>query len=246
MEFRASAFGISHVGRVRSRNEDSILIDPEGQYALLADGMGGHKGGQEASGMTVEIVAAVLNEILEEGIPKNETLARAKIRAAFQSAATQVAHRGQEFPELENMGTTLVLWLLDKQKVYVSHVGDSRCYLYRRGDLFQLTMDHTLENEQVRIGLPREQAMALPMRSVLVRNIGLVPPSEPDTMAMPWQKGDVFLMCSDGLSNRLSQEQIRHRLSLGADSLPDCCKALVEQAWMQGGEDNISVVLLTL
>jgi PPM family protein phosphatase len=244
MNPKVSAFGISHVGRVRARNEDCILIDPEGQYAVLADGMGGHKGGQEASRMTVEIVSAIVNEILKEGFPANEALARAKLRAAFQSAATQVAHRGQEFPELDNMGTTLVLWLAVAKNIYIVHVGDSRCYLFRKGELFQLTMDHTLENEQVKLGLPREQAMTMPMRAVLSRNIGLMPPSEPDIAKMPWEADDVFLLCSDGLSNRLSHDQIRHRLQLGSENIPSCCKALVEQAWMQGGEDNISVVLL--
>lgn len=243
---RTTGFGLSHVGRVRQRNEDALFIDPQGRFALLADGMGGHRGGQEASRMAIDLVQVSLERAFEVGFPAEETGARVLLRTAFKEAARQVAERGRAVPELENMGTTLVSWTVSEGTVTVAHVGDSRAYLLRQGQLFQITMDHVLTNEQIRLGMEREQAERVPMGHVLVRNIGVVPPSEPDIVRFDARAGDRWLLCSDGLSNKLLHADILHLLNRYEHRPAEATKALVEEAWHRGGEDNITAVLLDM
>jgi len=241
---RAVGFGLSHVGRVRQRNEDSIHIDSTGRFALLADGMGGHLGGQEASRMCIALLTKTLEDAFESGFPTEEADVRALLRGAFRQAAIEVAERGAADAALAQMGTTLVAWVNGGDHVHVAHVGDSRCYLLRDDAFFQVTMDHVLEQEQIRMGLPREQAERLPLRHVLTRNIGVVPPSEPDILRSESRVGDLWLLCSDGLSNKLSHTDIGHVLGRFVRESPRAARELVEEAWHRGGEDNISVVLL--
>jgi len=241
---KATGFGLSHVGRVRQRNEDSIHVDAQGRFAILADGMGGHRGGQEASRMTIDLLKASLESLHDRGFPEGDGGARNALRVAFKTAALQVAERGRAFPELENMGTTLVVWTQSAGVVHVAHVGDSRAYLLQGGTLFQVTMDHVLGNEQIRLGLDREQADRIPLRHVLVRNIGVSPPSEPDIARFEALPGDVWILCSDGLSNKLLHSDILHLAQRFEGRWADATRALVEEAWHRGGEDNISVIVL--
>ena len=257
---KVTTFALSHVGKVRKRNEDSVLIDPDGQFALLADGMGGHRGGQEASRMTVQMMAAVMNETIEEvtdepefqplcndeELEKQDSFFRDKLSLAFRSSSAQVAHRGHEFPELENMGTTLVLWFHWNQHVYVAHVGDSRAYLLREGSLFQVTMDHVLFTDQIREGMMRDQALHLPLGHVLIRNIGVMPATSPDIVRFDVLPGDLWLLSSDGLFNKIPHKDICAVLVKSKLSLAERSKILVERAYMAGGEDNISVVLIEM
>ena len=240
---RISGFGISHVGKVRQRNEDCIYVDPAGQFALLADGMGGHRGGKEASHMTIEIVRDFLELRLANCPPDNATRSE-MIRHAFIEAATQVADRGNANLELSNMGTTLVVWVKFGNKIMVGYSGDSRAYLLRDEQLYLMTHDHCLSNEQIKHGVPRDVALSLPMGHVLVRNVGISPPSEPALFEMPLEPQDLWMLCSDGLSNKLGFAEIAALLHKEKNALPAACKILVEQAYARGGEDNISMVLL--
>jgi PPM family protein phosphatase len=241
---KASGFGLSHVGRVRERNEDSVYVDGEGRFALLTDGMGGHLGGQEASNMTIEHLKTSMENLHEKGFPKSDDDAREAIREAFRSAAIAVANRGQTFAELENLGTTLVLWTHAHGFVHVAHAGDSRAYLLKNGELFQATMDHLLCNEQVRLGMLKEQANRIPLRHVLVRNIGVSPASVPDIVRFDAHMDDVWMLCSDGLTNKLLHSDLQHLIQKHAGRWAEAARILVEEAWHRGGEDNISVILL--
>lgn len=246
MALKTTGFGLSHVGRVRQRNEDAMFVDPQGRFALLADGMGGHRGGQEASRMTIACLQKRLARTFEKGFPADDPATRAFFRASFKEAAKEVVERGRSDPELENMGTTLVCWTLFNGAVTVAHAGDSRAYLLREGNLFQVTMDHILSNEQIRMGVPRDQAEHMPMGHVLVRNIGVVPFSEPDIVQFDAQVGDAWLLCSDGLSNKLLHSDLAHILGHYENRPADAVHALVEEAWHRGGEDNITAVLLNV
>lgn len=238
-----SGFGISHVGRVRQRNEDCFYIDPAGRFAILADGMGGHLGGQEASTMTVEIVRQCLEMQTPKHLHKNSNRFEF-IRQAFIRAATQVASRGKAVPTLFNMGTTLVVWARFNSDIFIGYSGDSRAYLLRNEKLYLMTQDHNLSNEQIKNGVSREIALSLPMGHVLVRNVGMMPASEPTIFQIPLRSMDVWLLCSDGLSNKLSSSDICAAIQKEKHSLALACQGLVEEAYMRGGEDNISVVLL--
>lgn len=239
---RTSAFGLSHVGRVRSRNEDCIHIDPAGRFLLLADGMGGHRGGKEASALAISVTRQFLEYRLATAPSTNISL-RETLRDAFFEAATQVAKKGAEVPELDNMGTTLVMWARTDKTVYVGWAGDSRAYLMRDGQLALMSFDHCLTNEQIKFGMDRDVALNLPMGHVLTRNVGISPPSQPAIFSMPLEKNDLWLICSDGLSNKLEMGEMASILKQEAGSLPNACKELVEQAFARGGEDNISVIL---
>lgn len=199
--------------------------------------------------MAVALVKASLEGAATAGGPGglggDEARMRKLLRESFQSASHAVAERGKAEPELDNMGTTLVAWVFNEGVVTVAHVGDSRCYLLREGSLHQLTMDHVLGNEHVRAGFPRSQADRMPMRHVLVRNVGVVPPSEPDVLRADASEGDTWLLCSDGLSNKLAHSDIEHLLLARRDPA-EAARHLVEEAWHRGGEDNISVVVMEI
>ena len=240
---RISGFGISHVGKVRARNEDCMYIDPAGQFAVLADGMGGHRGGKEASHMTVQIVKEFL-ELRLANCPPDEQARCEMLRHAFLEAATQVADRGNALLELSNMGTTLVVWVKFGNKVLVGYSGDSRAYLVRNEQLYLMTHDHCLANEQIKHGVPRDVALSLPMGHVLVRNVGISPPSEPSIFEAALEADDLWMLCSDGLSNKLGFAEMFALLHKEKNALPAACNMLVEQAYARGGEDNITVVLL--
>lgn len=245
-----TAFGLSHVGRVRARNEDGMYLDAHGRFALLADGMGGHKGGQQASQMCLEEMRVRLEHLhapqAETGEPLSldEEELQSTLRRFIKETSLAVARRGAKDPNLHQMGTTLVVWTLVDNQVWLAHAGDSRAYLVRNKQIFQLTVDHCLENEQIRLGMPRDQAEKSPMRHVLLRNVGLYPPSEPSVASLPRVSGDLWLLCSDGLSNKVGMAQLLETVLQKKTFLPHLCQSLVEQAYANGGEDNISVIAI--
>lgn len=240
------AFGLSHVGKVRSRNEDAIYIDPAGRFALVADGMGGHRGGRQASQMAAEGIRRSFDVMVTTLTECPDDLLCRNVANAIKEVSFHVAARGQADPDLKDMGTTVVVWALFGERVLLAHAGDSRAYLLRAGELYQMTADHSLENEQLRAGVPYAQINRTHMRHMLFRNVGLSPPSEPSVSLVTSKAKDLWLLCSDGLSNKLSAEGLRTTTQQSGRDLPDLCKKLVEQAYEAGGEDNISVIALAL
>jgi protein phosphatase len=241
----AAGFALSHVGAVRKRNEDSVYVSESGIYALLADGMGGHRGGQEASRMAIRIMKNHFETWLKTGEADRQPVQHF-FKEKFVDTSSQIYAEGQRNAELIHMGATLVAWVLLGKEVVVAHSGDSRAYLFRNGMLFQMTPDHTMENEHILAGRLRADVEKMPIKHVLSRNVGMMPPSEPDVLRFPALAGDLWLLCSDGLSNKLSAKQIAGHLSAGRDNLPKIAKKMVEHAFHAGGEDNITVCLMLL
>lgn len=220
-------------GKVRRTNQDMPIVGD--RLAGVADGMGGHKGGETAS----ETAANAVIEAL-----RGETMSEDALREAIQNANTAVRLKSQTDAALEGMGTTLTALWLGENEICLGHCGDSRCYRYAGGKLEQISDDHSLVMEMVRAGvLTKEQAAVHPMRNVITRAVGTDEILEVDTKRMPRHKGDLWLCCSDGLSGMVSDEEIAEILSK-ASSDEAAADALVAAALEAGGHDNVTVVLL--
>jgi len=235
---RLSSFAGSDVGRMRSGNEDSYFC---GQTVFaVADGLGGHQGGEVASAAAVEPLARLDGREFTDPGEAAEALATA-IRDANQA----ILDRAAGDPALYGMGTTLTAAAVAGRHLQLAHVGDSRAYLLREGTLDQLTTDHTVVGELVRRGrLTPEQAAIHPERSILTRAVGLdprVPVDLPDPLEL--QPGDQVLLCSDGLTEAVNDAQIAELLSAAPDGQA-ACRALIDAANDAGGPDNITVVLV--
>jgi PPM family protein phosphatase len=226
---------MTDVGRQRHTNEDAYYDDPP--LFAVADGMGGAQAGEVASGMAIE---EFIQERDESAPPERqlEQIAKAANRKIFERAQSDSRHAG--------MGTTLTAAMVTEQAVAVGHVGDSRLYLYRDGQLERMTRDHSLVEEFVRQGrLTPEQAEKHPQRSVITRALGPESDVEVDQFTIPARAGDVFLICSDGLSGMVSDSDMEAIIGSG-DPLDKTAGALVEAANQNGGRDNITAVLFRL
>ena len=222
-------------GRQRRENEDSALA--RAPLFVIADGMGGAQAGEVASKIAVE---AFQGELPEAGSPEQRLAARAQEanRTIYEMSRTEHEHAG--------MGTTLTALYVDDADLAVAHVGDSRAYLFRHGELGRLTQDHTLVEELVRRGkLTEEQAAEHPQRSIITRALGVDPEVEVDTRSYAGRAGDVILMCSDGLTSMISEDQIVSILD-GEHDLDRAAEALIAAANEAGGRDNITVILFML
>jgi protein phosphatase len=234
----------SDTGRVRSNNEDAYcaLIQPyvpAGIDALLAvaDGMGGHQAGEIASSLAIE---GLIQRIAKAGAPGDAGQCNAVLNKTIHQLDA-VIRRKADRPETHGMGTTLTVALLAGPELSVVHVGDSRAYLWRQGNLRQLTQDHSWVAEQVSRGLlSPEEARAHPKKNVLTRALGLDIGRGVDSHSLLLAQGDVILLCSDGLHSLLSDPEISE--FLGRLAPQDACDQLVAQANSRGGKDNITVV----
>jgi PPM family protein phosphatase len=235
------------VGRLRERNEDAFLIR-EPLFAV-ADGMGGHRGGDVASSLTLEVIGSSLDgsEQTGEGAgPQAE--ARAGTLTALvdeiKKANRTVLERGEADGALRGMGTTLTGILAEAGRAHVFHVGDSRAYLFRDGSLQQLTEDHTLVQRMVREGrLQPEEAEGHPQRSILTRALGVDDDLEVDQLTLDVHPGDRLLLCTDGLTTMVPKEEIQEILKTEEDP-QRACDRLVEAANRGGGDDNITAVVM--
>lgn len=258
---------LSHCGRVRRGNEDTCAADPATGAFVICDGMGGAAAGEIASCLAANTFLSCLAAQLspsEISAPPD-----VRISQAIHAANEVVHHRAVLKPELQGMGTTLVALLLElpspgesehRPSLTLAHVGDSRCYLFRAGRLLQLTEDHSLVEEQVRIGqITAAEAERHPMRNIITRAVGSQPMVEPDLRHLDSESGDLLLLASDGLTRELSDSDLlriitqaceRHSLrEQSAESflnLSGLCQTLVDEANEAGGRDNITVLLLQL
>ena len=236
---RLSSFAGTDVGRARSGNEDSYFCGRT--VFAVADGLGGHQGGEVASAAAVEPLAALDGREFAGAGEAAEALA-----AAIREGNAAILERAAGDPGLWGMGTTMTAAALAGERhLQLAHVGDSRAYLLRDGSLEQLTTDHTVVGELVRRGrLTPEQAAIHPERSILTRAVGLdprVPVDTPDPVEL--RDGDQVLLCSDGLTEAVDDDRIAELLSAGADG-EAACRSLIDAANGAGGPDNITVVLL--
>ena len=246
---RTRGWATTDVGLKRDHNEDSYLCNEGlGLYAV-ADGMGGHLGGERASRLAVEIlereIEKEISRLREDSPAGSAHPAAAAMRAATRLAATAIFEEAQQRPELNGMGTTLTAAFFHGEQVSICHVGDSRAYLYRDGRARQVTEDHSWVQQQIRAGLiAPEDAIVSRFRNVITRSVGFEPEVEPDLVTLPVELGDCLLLCSDGLSNYLSEEEIG--ASLTGHYYTGAGPALIDLANERGGDDNITCVLVYL
>lgn len=235
---------LTDAGRVRANNEDAIAVDPALGFALLADGMGGYNGGEVASGMAIALLRASFGRWLSHS--GSRAPARSvclALQVGTDEANSAILEAGSANPSLQGMGTTLVLAVLGPHRAIVGHIGDSRCYRLRTGRLEQLTRDHSLMQDQLDAGLITPQQAALsPHRNLVTRALGIERAVELEVNEFPVETGDLFLLCSDGLSEMISDNEILQIL-LQTDTLAKKAALLVAAANDNGGRDNISVVL---
>ena len=239
------------LGRVRSNNEDSFKLVPELNLFILSDGMGGEAHGEVASNLAVEAIAAHCLEggqkpdvayLVEPRAELDEKTNR--LASAVQLANRMIYESAQKHAAQRGMGATVVAVWINDQRLSVAHVGDSRVYLLRAGELQQITDDHSLVAEQVRRGiLTREQAESSDMQSVLIRALGIEPEVQVDADEHLLMDGDTLVLCSDGLSRMVSDLEIASTL-LSRTGMQSTADRLIELANEYGGEDNVSVVLV--
>jgi serine/threonine protein phosphatase PrpC len=231
----ADTIAQTDTGRHRPVNEDSAFA--RAPMFVVADGMGGAQAGEVASRIAVEA--------FEQGLPDDGTPAE-RLAARAKEANRRIYDLSQTAQERAGMGTTLTAAYLDDSELAIAHVGDSRAYLFRDGQLKRLTQDHSLVEElKARGKLTEEQAAEHPQRSIITRALGPEPTVEVDTWNYPVKAGDVLLLCSDGLTSMLSEDRVAAILN-DADTLQHAAQSLIDEANEAGGRDNITVVLFRL
>ncbi len=233
----------SDVGQIRERNEDAIRILPQRGLAILSDGMGGHQAGDVAARMAVEIVAEELTEapVAPEHDGRLTTDRMVDSLRTANDAIRAVAHSD---PQCHGMGATIVVVAFVSDRLLAAHLGDSRLYRYWNSRLQQLTEDHTLAQQYVNEGVIKpKDAKTWVGRNMLVKGLGIEKRVEPAITLATLQKGQTYLLCSDGLTDAVSDDQIARLLGGQHDKLEDCASELIEVANRNGGPDNISVIL---
>ncbi|HYD82295.1 MAG TPA: Stp1/IreP family PP2C-type Ser/Thr phosphatase [Paucimonas sp.] len=245
------AFAVrTDTGMLRRRNEDAVAVNPECGIAVLADGMGGYNAGDVASRIAVATVRAWLEKQLPVVARAGRSGAR-QCRRALEEAVAQanraICEAAQGNAHYSGMGTTLVTALFRHDKAVIAHVGDSRLYRWRDGGLRLLTRDHSLIQEQIDAGLiDPELARYSPRASLITRALGVTQRIETEMSEHALGSGDIYLLCSDGLSDMLAADDIAGLLERHGDDLEEAADALVRQANANGGRDNISIVLVRI
>ena len=224
----------THIGNVRKSNQDALLVQP-GEFGLygVADGMGGHKAGDVASRVAVD----ALKEALSAARPNEEAL-----REAIEKANAEIYAAQCEEPDLNGMGTTLTVIWEDKRRILLGHVGDSRAYRVRGGRIEQVSQDHSMVAELVRDGLiTQEEALVHPYRNIITRALGVDAEVTADIISMNQRTGDKYLICSDGLSEYVRENEMLEILA----SMPmsEAADTMLSMALDGGGHDNISLVI---
>jgi len=237
-------FSVTDTGRARNNNEDSVAVDVGSSLAVLADGMGGYNAGEVASGMATSFIRSELGRWLQEaadGATDNDV--RRAMDICVDNANRAIFNAANSNPQYAGMGTTLVVAVFRGSRLLLGHVGDSRAYRLRGGRLLQLTRDHSLLQEQIDAGLiTPEQASFSANKNLVTRAVGVEDTVLLETHQHDVQPGDIYLLCSDGLSDMLDDDTIA-RLLQASESLAESAAALVGAANEAGGRDNISVVL---
>jgi protein phosphatase len=243
---------ITDVGRKRKGNEDSLFVNLDQHLFVVADGMGGHAAGEVASKVAVEAI----NEFVELtsgdeeitwpfGLDENISYDGNRLKTAIRFANRKVLEATRERSEYEGMATTVAAVLVDGSSANLGHVGDSRVYLLRAGRIEQLTSDHSWVNEQIQSGvISADQARSHPLRNVVTRALGGKPDLQVDMQVHKIEAGDVLLLCSDGLTTMITDDDILRLVTEADTDIAKAAQALVAAANARGGEDNITVLLL--
>jgi len=244
------AVGVTDTGRVREHNEDTIQFDPEIGLYVLADGMGGYNAGEVASGSAVKTIVNLVREALARealaGPDRESGLNRPGIilRDAIQRANKIIYQTSKTQPQCEGMGTTIVCCLFYDNRITMAHVGDSRLYRLRSNRFEQLTMDHSLLQELVDRGFySAEEAQRATNKNYVTRALGVEPNVDVEIHEEPAVKGDFYLLCSDGLSDMVEDEDIHLTINTFGANLDTVAKQLIQLTNDNGGRDNVSVLI---
>lgn len=242
---------LTDVGQRRDHNEDAIASDHSMGFVILADGMGGYKAGEVASEIAVLSITAELKEAMQSLRPGQVDAMLGKqaearlIYDAVRNANAAIYNVSQTQPQCAGMGTTLVVGLFTNNKLLVGHIGDSRMYRFRGEVLTQITEDHSLLQEQIKSGLiTPEQAKYSANKNLVTRAVGIDPEVELELNEYDVEVDDIYLLCSDGLTDLVDDDLIQATLNMLSSDLPEAAKKLVELANENGGKDNISVILV--
>lgn len=234
----------SDIGLIRENNQDSIFVSNNREFPLfiVADGMGGHKAGEIASSMVVDIIKEKFLE--EHDNLKEESYIVSIIKESIKDANDIIYLKSLEDPKYSGMGTTITLAYVFENKVYIGHVGDSRAYFYDEKGIVQITEDHSLINELLKNGsITLEEAKNHPQRNMITRAVGTSCSIEMDIISKSYEKDNILLICSDGLSSMVSDKEINNWLKKEKD-MKTLCEKLVLASKDNGGLDNISVVAI--
>ncbi len=244
-------YGLTDVGKVRERNEDALLVDNERRLYLVADGMGGHAGGAYASDRAVTVVKEEIIRLEQSqdttqpslGGEGQKTITQIRLQHAIKKANEDLINTSLNESQLRGMGTTMTAVQFDVRWANLAQIGDSRAYLIRNSSIRQLTEDHSWVQEQVRSGLlTEEEARCHPLKNIITRSLGHERELKVDLIKEEYQPGDRFLLCSDGLTNMVANEEI---LELNKKlEIEPAVQKLVERALEEGGYDNITVVII--
>ena len=240
----SKAFATSDVGKAREINEDYFYIsypDDEIQLFILADGMGGYNGGEVASKLAVTSAKNYILSNFEKNNSDKDTILDL-VKNSSQYANMVVYEKAKENPELSKMGTTLDICLIYQSKAFISHIGDSRIYRIRKDFMRKLTKDHSYVQQLIDEGkITKEESLKHPKKNMLMKALGCTPFLEPFPMIKGFIKEDVILMCSDGLTNMVSEERIKQIIK---ENPTDATKLLVQEANDNGGNDNITAIII--
>ncbi|MBV9494946.1 MAG: Stp1/IreP family PP2C-type Ser/Thr phosphatase [Acidobacteria bacterium] len=245
------AAGQTHVGRQRQHNEDSYLVEPKAHLFLVADGMGGHAAGEIASRIAVDSISEFILHTKEDdgtwphAYDEHYKRTTNRLMAAVRLANTRVLEAMRKDARLRGMGTTVVACLADDETMSFAHVGDSRAYLIRSGQLSRITNDHSWVFEQVQAGMLTEaEAEKHPLRNVITRALGGALQVTPDASEIEMRAGDLFLLCSDGLTGMVPEEEILRLVTQCDGDVDRACKQLIDAANERGGLDNVTAILV--
>lgn len=247
---KIAAFGLSDVGKVREKNEDSFLVRSDLGLVAVCDGMGGHQGGDYASQEAVDVLEETLVSIRKnpscivgkyDGVQEDDLPSH--LRYAIKVASRKIYQKSLDDDHLRGMGTTAVVLYFNSNKVFIANVGDSRAYRMRGGILKQVTTDHSLVNEQLKAGVITEkEAHGHKLKNIITRSVGFQQDVDVDVDIRAVLPGDFFLLCSDGLTNMISDKDIEKIFKKEKD-LSLICKTLIEVANQNGGDDNVTAVV---
>ncbi len=251
---RVESGSISDIGRKRKSNEDSYCVDDEQGLYVVADGMGGHAAGEVASEVAVETIEKFIQMTSDSqdatwpyGLDEKLSFNGNRLKTSIRFANRRVLERTREQAEYEGMATTVVATLISDDQADIAHVGDSRLYLIRQGQIQRLTDDHSWVNEQVLSGvMDTEQARTHPLRNVVTRALGGKEELEVDVQTLQLQSMDLLLLCSDGLTSMVDDEQILKIILADGHDKKRALAGLVDAANDSGGEDNTTAILLSL
>jgi serine/threonine protein phosphatase PrpC len=238
-------------GMVRSHNEDSIASDEGKGLVVLADGMGGYNAGEVASGMATTVLVTEIQQLLEQQKPfqldeqTGQPFAQRLLREQIAKANTSIYQAAQSQPQYAGMGTTLVVALFYDNRTTVAHIGDSRLYRLRGNEFRQITKDHSLLQEQIDSGMiTPQQAKLSQNKNLVTRALGIDPAVEAEIHEYETLPDDIYLLCSDGLCDMVSDEDMGMALQTLGANLRLCAQQLVQMANDNGGRDNVSVILV--